>query len=603
MKKNIALKILALLLCLIFVFSLTSCRFPKIGRRQNQPEQPETSVSEQPTEKPESVSSSSQTQKESLILDYYHYDPQEFYEAINKMLVQYEKGDSEGVQKLYSELLDELKEINDLYGIAYIKYTENVNDTYYNEESDYENELSLTAVDRLFTACHEMATGKTPEVFTGSLDEEHISYFEKYVPLTKEQIAMEVRENDLVQQYYSQYDDMDDISCTIGGKEYHFSDILGDEAEKLATLNPDLYSELFQTCLKEFNKQVGETFLELLALRAELAKSYGYDNYADYADKEIYFRDYSTQDIAGFKDVVKRYAQNILYYQYAFPAFNVLSLPKGSADLKKTGEVLAGFSDYTEKAYQYLTENNLFSIGPESERMDGAYTMYLPGRDLPYLFMRTNEKYTDALSFSHEFGHFTAYHFTTQDIVTDQQCLDIAEAHSQGLALLFSGKTESVFGTDPKAIQTDAVLKIAGNIINGCVLDDWQREVYANPDMTLDEINDCYKRFLQEYGTEPYPGMEYLWCEYSHNFEVPMYCFGYASSSMGALQIWQKSLENFEDGVSSWEKLVELGPYCKYADAMEKAGLKPFYDVESSDKVLSDTLFYVVQAYYQSALE
>ena len=608
-KKSFTLKMLSLLLCLVFVLSLTACRLPKIGRRQDpsqqqtesqQPAEPEEKPSE--AERPEPVFP--ENPEESSLPEYEHYDASAFYEGVEKMLDYYEKEDADGVQKLYQKLLEELCRIDDMYCVAYIHYSENVNDSYFNEEMDYENELSETARDRLCTACHEMVTGKNPEVFCSGLDEEHITYFREYKPMSSEQIEYETRENDLVQQYWSRQEKMMDTAVTVGGKEYHLSDIYSDEGERFYEINPDLYLEVFAAGMEAYNREVGETFLKLLALRTEIAKASGYENYADYADDKIFFRKYSTEDMARFKETVKRYGENLIYYQAAFSSFNVYPLPEGTPDMEKTGEVLSGISKYAKDAYEFQKENNLLSWGAEKERMEGAYTIYLPGRRIPYTECRAEGDSMDAISFAHEFGHFTAYaNAKDYDPITSEECLDLAEIHSQGLQLLFGEKAEPVFGSSTRAVQVQNVLQVALNVIDGCVLDDWQREVYSNPDMTLEEINDCYRRFMTEYGTYPYSGMEYMWCTYPHSFEAPMYYFGYASSSLGALQIWLRCLDNFETGVSVWEKLIEAGSFADYAETMEKAGLKPFYSAEDTDQILSDTLFYIVQAYYQSAME
>ena len=62
----------------------------------------------------------------------------------------------------------------------------------------------------------------------------------------------------------------------------------------------------------ELNAVVGPIYVELFRLRDKIAKSYGYDNYADFADQEIYLRDYGTEEAEIFHEAVKTVSES--YY-------------------------------------------------------------------------------------------------------------------------------------------------------------------------------------------------------------------------------------------------------------------------------------------------
>lgn len=594
--KNPIRKILAILMCSILLISLAGCSIlPKIGRRKD-PEQAATVPAPSQTPAPSSG--------KTALPEYYHYEPEAFYKDCEKMVEAYNAGKTEEAFSLYEHLADELTEIEDLSNIAYIKYSENVNDPYFNDEYYYENEVWVTAHDRFFSACLEMISGAHEEEFRSVAGEKLSSWYEGYEPMTQEQIDLSLKETELVQQYYSQADTMMDTSCEIGGKEYRFSDVLEDDSA-LAELNPELYIEIYTTCLENYNALVGETFMELVDVRTKIASAAGYDNYADYADAETYFREYTTENLDAFKSVVKHYSGELQKYTYVFSGFDTFSCSSTQQLLSDVGGIFSEISPLTKEAFAYLTENNLYSIGSESERTDGAYTTYLSRCDLPYLVEKTDGSSSDVLTFAHEFGHFTAFHNDIYpDLLTDSGCLDLQETHSQALELLFCEKAEPLFGSENKYILAQSVLTTASTVIDGCILDDWQREVYKNPDMTLDEINDCFRRVEEEYGSAYYPGLEYLWCDIPHNFEAPMYYISYAISAMGALQIWKLCHENYSDGISVWEKLIKEGAYNdNYSGVMENVGLKTFYETEAMDEILSDSLYYVVQTWYQSPMD
>ena len=203
--------------------------------------------------------------------------------------------------------------------------------------------------------------------------------------------------------------------------------------------------------------------------------------------------------------------------------------------------------------------------------MDGGYTIYFTKEQLPYIFIKTEGSADDALTFSHEFGHFAAFHAVPAPYPTiDSGNLDLEETHSQGLQLLFTEKADALFGQYAESIKAYNVIRIASAVLDGCIFDDWQREIYANPDMTLDEINECFRQTELNYGASYYTGLEYVWCDIPHNFESPMYYISYAISAFGALQIWSLSREHYEEGSDSLGVPDQTGPYEEDYDSVMK---------------------------------
>ena len=141
---------------------------------------------------------------------------------------------------------------------------------------------------------------------------------------------------------------------------------------------------------------------------------------------------------------------------------------------------------------------------------------------------------------------------------------------------------------------------MASAILDGCVLDEWQREVYKNPDMTLEEMNACFKRIEREFGETEYPGLEYLWVDIRHNFDSPMYYISYAISAIGALEIWHMSQSDYSGAVRVWENLVLSDIYNNdYTTIVEDAGLKSFADSNATYDTLEDMTDFLMNTYYK----
>lgn len=79
--------------------------------------------------------------------------------------------------------------------------------------------------------------------------------------------------------------------------------------------------------------------------------------------------------------------------------------------------------------------------------------------------------------------------------------------------------------------------------------------------MSLDEINNTFKDVMYDYGWkdwEGYSAIQYDWMYVPHNFDSPMYHVSYGTSAFAALQIWAKSINNYN-------KAVNLGKYTYFA--------------------------------------
>ena len=594
MQKNGFRKAAVCAVCIICIIALSGCSFFGIHIGKRPPEPSVINVPGFPTTPAFPDASGTG------LPEYEHYDSSEFLADCEEMLRLYEAGKTEESFSLYTELGEELLTMDEMQSIAYVKYSENVNDEYYSDEYDYMDETMVNASDAFFTVCHQMITGAYSSDFTAFLnDDKYISEYQDYEPMDTDQLELFSKENDLIRQYYSQADTLMDTSCTIGGKEYTFEDVIGDNAYELYNQDSNLYMEVYETCLKKYNALVGETFLELVDVRTKIAASYGYDSYADYADEKDYKREYTVSDLEVMKKAVKGYGGDMQYLTSVFTDESDFYYADSSELVTKVGTILKEISPLVSESFDYFWDNQLFSIGEESERMDGGYTIYLSKSIMPYIFAKTDGSAQNAITLAHEFGHFTAFHEVPMPYpLLDSGSLDLEETHSQGLQLLFTERADSLFKSDADNIRSYNVMRVLSAVLDGCVLDDWQREVYANPGMTLDEINDLFKRIEIEYGSDDYTGLEYLWCDISHNFESPMYYVSYAVSALGALQIWALSQKNFDSAVSAWESLIEQGPYTEdYFSVMKNAGLKTFDEPNAAKDILGDAISYLYRAY------
>ena len=472
--------------------------------------------------------------------------------------------DSDEIIRLYDELYDDFLQLNENASIVYIIYAENPADEEISSlQHDLDNEYTELA-DLFLIALKEVSGGNCADAFEAHVGEDVFEGYSSYEAMTDREKELSEQETDLVDQYYTAVEENEEN----GGSE------------------EDLYNT------------VGPIYVELVQVRTEIANINGYDSYADYADAEIYARDYSADDIQNFCDSVKKLSSRFYELTYSSSA---LYAPYYIPDYMSESEILSALGTYGSKispivseAYEQLSENHLYSLGDDDARMNASFTDTLSKSGVPFIFSYLSDNLTDFESLSHEFGHFCAYTLNTNPNIFMYAYgdLDLAEIHSNGLQALYTYFYDDIYGSYSSIMETYCVMDLLSNITTGCLFDEFQRTVYNNPDMTLDEINQLYTDLCAEYG-DTYSADSYWWVQVSHNFASPMYYFSYAASGFASLQIWLYTESSFDTAVDLWTQIVEIGSYEDgYTAVLDKVGISDFTNQVSVITLLDKALSY-----------
>ncbi|MDO4175966.1 MAG: hypothetical protein Q4D99_00615 [Bacillota bacterium] len=534
-------RIISILMCLVFAFAFFGCG----------------------NEVPESIAG----------VEYYHYEPADFNKDC-KELEKLASGDNEQkVLKLYDKLYDECMELDSLYAVSYVIHSIDQNDEYYTEEQQYSYDTLQDCCDRLGGVCRKITEGPCAKAFREHVGDKVFDQFAKYEVMSKKEKKLLSRENKLIDKYYKA---CDKASFKYKNKIWTQEELFGEEGDELAEKDYSGYVKVYNGLTKDLNDRAGPIFLKLLKLRIQIAEEEGYDNYADYVDKEVYSRDYTSEDLERFHSDVKKVSTAFFEYYYgeSLSETPALSTDQVLDALEKySGEI----SKLSGRACDKLMDEELYSIGSETCRMEGGYTITISPKN-PFIFdyVQGDNCLRDM---SHEFGHFTQFCTVDQDnLIVSEQNNDLAEIPSNGFECLLTHYYDKIYGKAGKAATDQIVEDMFFNIIDGCMEDEFQRIIYDNPDMTLDEINKAYASVQAQY----MPGANsdgYSWVYIPHTFESPLYYVSYAASGIASLQIWDMSQKDFKEAVKVWENFVTAGPYDRqYLAELDKVGLKKFTD-------------------------
>lgn len=477
-------------------------------------------------------------------MDWHPYDMTEFTQRAQALAA---AEDLETAGEEYQWLYRQYALILTMGQLAWIEYYSDVDSQVVYDACQTLDAQADTAYDSLCTALSQVLAGPLGEEFAAAwLDE------------------------DLAQEL-SEYQQMDQRT----------SEILSRESE----LQLEYNRLMARTDLSapELNSAAGKIFQELVQLRNEMASLQGYESFPAYAYEAYYGRDYTPEDAAALCQVIKPLAREYFQAVYSSNVFWDYLGPDEEFSAEELMNVLRnyapGIAPEAVEAQAYLEEHGLYLMEDWIMPLGFVTDLYVYGDAFLYNSLYGN--LYDLSATIHEFGHYVdAYSNPRPNVLGGAGSYDIFEIHSTGLEALFYGWYDEICGSAADAARIYCLDSLLYSVVTGCILDEFQQYVYANPDMSIDEINQVYASICQEYGM-PFWSQEsyYDWMYVNHNFESPLYYISYAASSLASLQIWELAETDRQAAIELYVDLLHHGAFdMGYCELLEEMGLSVFSD-------------------------
>lgn len=507
--------------------------------------------------------------------------------------------DAQEAIELYDALYEQYLQMLSMYEVAYIANSVDVTDAYWTQESLWCETEAVTAGDALCVACHDVLEGPCAEAFRAHVGESAAEVFAAYEPASERIEELSERESALCSDYYAAMSGIDSLVVEYRGEQWTMERWSGQDGDDLYWDDYDAYSEVYDLLMKAANEAVGPIYVELVGIRREIAEYYGYDNYAEYAYENVYCRDYGMEEAEAFceqvKQIAPRYYEQVYYHRRASGYSGVQM--DGQELVDTLGAYAEQIDPLVSEVWEFFADNELYSICDSSECMDGGYTVSIPSSDAPYIYMSLYGGSSDFCTITHEFGHYVdAYVTPTPNYLTSGGNYDLLEIHSNGLEVLYSRFYDDIFGIGANTATFGMLTEQLDSVVSGCIYDEFQRRVYTEEDITLEDINRIYSEVCVAYGEYDEVYEDCWWIYVSHNFESPMYYISYAASAIAALQIWDLSREDYDAAVDMWLAVLREGAYDKgYMEVLADCGLQSFADEGAVEAVCTPVLDYLEQ--------
>ncbi len=525
---------------------------------------------------------------------------QSFESLINKM----------DQAKSVDDFMDAYHEANKIRGhimtmqaLCQVRYTINTADEFYDAENTWwdQNSPEFTALNVNFykavlgSKYIEEIKEKIPSTFFMKAENCFKAFDEKLIPYMQ-------KENQLT----SEYDKL------IAGAEIEFDGKINNLSQMgKYTLSADrsVREKAEQARLAFFEKNEAEfdrIYDELVKVRTQMAKEMGFDNFIELGYLRMDRLDYNAQDVENFRRQVReeivpaatrlyeRQKSRLGLDQLAFfdEKSEFLSgnpTPKGSYDemIESALKMYNELSPETGEFFKKMVDQELLDLVAKPKKAAGGYMTPLYDFKMPFIFSNFNGTSGDVDVLTHEAGHaFQGY--MSKDI-EEVECLmatyEACEVHSMSMEFFAWPWMELFFKEDTKKYHFLHLSDALKFIPYGVLVDHFQHEVYAHPEMTPAERKATYHRLEEIYlPHKNYDGAPLLekgcwWYRQSHIFQMPFYYIDYTLAQICAIQFWNRNYLKDENSWSDYLTLCKLGGTLPFQLMVKSANLKsPFED-------------------------
>ena len=538
--------------------------------------------------------------------------------------VEYQRPDGQSVVQLIGKaqqqaqddllplgLLHSLRKIGDatedyysMMTIAQIRNYADVNDTFYSAEMEYLDTWDAriqSEYNQLFKMIQQSRFQSMTREIYGSSGAEDMQMSAQ--SSSKEILSLQEQEKKLEAQYYY---------------EYAQATVTTPEGEVLfSSLEPQGQTAYYSQFIDRYNQTLGTLYLELVSLRDQMAQLLGYDSYTEVADLNMHRSSYTREQIQQFRELLKqtlvpvyggyledfyRRAENQTSAGYVYLMGEPSPTPQGDwkDTLERFSQVFSKMALETGECYEYLLSHGFIDAQPSQTKANVTFSTLIYSLNTPFLFANMDGSENDVYSISHEFGHcFAIWEQLKRGSRSEGRSMDVCEIHSQAMQMMTLPYYEAFYGEDADVARRYDVFTIVSGILTAALNDEFQEQIYRQPQMTVEQLNELYLELALEYGLvveSPYSDLETFskgWFTTNQYFDTPFYAIDYSLSGCVALEFLQRSMEDSQGALDTYLVLVRQDAGYDFLTVLEKTGLQsPFSEeqlVELSE-LLEDVL-------------
>jgi oligoendopeptidase F len=350
-------------------------------------------------------------------------------------------------------------------------------------------------------------------------------------------------------------------------------------------------------------------FDEMRAVRLEVAREAGFDDYVAYAYKNRERFDYGPEQAYQFHDAIEKAVVPLASAIHrerkkrlgvdSLRPWDLATDPLGRSPLKPFKDVdrlaegcEAIFREVDPDLgaqFAFMRERNLLDLANRKGKAPGGYQTNYEADRLPFIFMNAVGVDGDIRTLLHEGGH--AFHTLASRgeplAAYRESPLEFCEVASMTMELFGTGVKDPFYDADDSARARRGLLEEIVTILPWiATVDAFQHWIYDNPEHARDDRRAAWRGLIARFGGDvDWSGLEdardHSWHKQLHIFLYPFYYIEYGVAQLGALQIWKRSLTDRAGAVASYRDALAIGGARPLPQLFEAAGARFAFDRET----------------------
>ena len=497
----------------------------------------------------------------------------------------------------YKDIDDYTKYVGSMFVIGEIRKTLNTKDEFYSAEQEYLDEIDPEVEEvqqEVIKALLDSPFRKEMEAAWGKL---MFKNFEINLKTFSPAIVEDLQEENKLA---SEYDDlMADAEIEFDGKTLNISEM----NPYLLNPNRDVRKAAANALSGWFMEQadeLDELFDKLVKVRTRIANKLGYKSFTELGYYRMVRNCFDDKMVAKFREgilehivpLVTKLAEKqaeqlgvssltIYDFELNFPDGN--PTPKGTPDeiFEHGKKMYAELSDETSEFFNFMLENELFDVLTRPNKQIGGYMDMISLYKAPFVFANFNGTAGDIDVLTHEAGHAYAGYVGKDIYPLELQYApeEISEIHSMAMEFLTWPWMEGFFGEDTKKYYHNHLYEAVKFLPYGVMVDEFQHNIYDNPEMTAKERNELWLNLESKY--RPWLDMAGIprwsegrrWQGQLHIYTDPFYYIDYCLAGVMALNIWAMSQRDYKEAWTVYKKIIDFAATKTFTDVVKDSGL------------------------------
>ena len=358
---------------------------------------------------------------------------------------------------------------------------------------------------------------------------------------------------------------------------------------------------------KDHQDKLDDIYDKLVHLRDKMGKKLGYDGYTELGYLRMGRNCYDKNDVEKFRAAVQKYLVPVASevfreqakrlgkeYPMSF-ADNQLEFRSGNPKPQGTAQDIlnAGMKFYselspeTEKFFRTMMDYELMDVLSTEGKRGGGYCTGLFDYGVPFIFANFNGTQGDVEVVTHEAGHAFEAYMNADRIPTEYvwPTMEACEVHSMSMEFFAEKWADDFFGKDARKYNYSHLAGALKFIPYGTMVDHFQHEVYAHPDLTPAERHAVWKKLLGVYqpymkldGEIPFYAEGEGWQRQHHIYSSPFYYIDYCLAQTVSLEFWAMIQEDMKNAWDHYMRYTLQGGSKVFTELLKNADLESPFD-------------------------